>query len=229
MILLLLFLLLLLILCIKNNENFESTNKNKWIVLLTMCVKPNQQDKNPDEDMDEIVKYRKELYTRVINNWLTQTDLPIFVVESSNYNFDEIKHERLKVFAFEGEPLPNSSVAEAKSLLYALDKLKDYDGDYTHILKVTGKYYLNGIPQILSILPDDYDVYTQQHINHDWGQINTEYYGIKKDLFYDFANSCGYSMESHMYEFCKNKKVIKFPQTFSNNVKRNDGNIITNL
>jgi hypothetical protein len=209
------------------NEHLEV--KNKWIVLLTMCVKPNQQDRNPNENIDDVINYRKELYTTVINKWLTYTDLPIYVVESSNYNFDEIKHDRLKVFAFEGEPQPNSTVAEAKSILYALEKLKNENDDYTHILKVTGKYYLTDIVNILSILPDDYDVYTQQHINYDWGQINTEYYGIKKNLYYDFANSCGYNMESHMYEFCKNKKTIKFPQTFSNNVKRNDGQIISNL
>jgi len=210
----------------------DTLNKsNKWIVLLTMCVKPNQQDRKQDENIADVVNYRKELYTKVINNWLTYTDLPIFVVESSNYKFDEIKHHRLTVFAFEGEPLPNSTVAEAKSILYALDKLKNYNIYYTHILKVTGKYYLNHINQILSSLPNDYDVYTQQHVyEHDeLGQINTEYYGIKKNLYHEFANTCGYNMESHMYRFCKNKKVMKFPQTFSNNVKRNDGKVITNL
>jgi hypothetical protein len=228
-IIIILLLILLITLYITNKEKFESNNKNKWIVLLTMCVKPNQQDRNPNDDIDEIIKYRKELYTKVIKNWLTYTDLPIFVVESSNYNFDEIKHDRLKVFSFEGEPLPNSSVAEAKSILYALDKLKDCNEDYTHVLKVTGKYYLNGIIQTLSLLPDDYDIYTQQHINHEWRQTNTEYYGIKKDLYYEFANTCGYNMESHMYNFSENKKVIKFPQTFSNDIKRNDGNAISNL
>lgn len=230
MIFLIFLLILLIFLCKKSsfiNEPFE--NKNKWIVLLTMCVRPNQQDRDTNENIEDVVNYRKELYTSVIKRWLTYTDLPIFVVESSNYNFDEIKHNRLKVFAFEGEPQPNSSVAEAKSILYALDKLKNIDEDYTHILKVTGKYYLDGIVQTLTVLPDDYDIYTQQHINNDWGQINTEYYGIKKDLYYDFANTCGYSMESHMFEYCKNKKTMKFPQTFSNDVKRNDGNIIPNL
>ena len=222
-------LFILLFLCIKYNEHFDLNNKNKYIVLLTMCVKPNQQDRNTNEDINEVVNYRKELYTSVIKRWLTHTDLPIYVVESSNYHFDDIKHDRLKVFAFDGESQPNSSVAEAKSILYALDKLKNENDNYTHILKVTGKYYLDGIVQTLSMLPDNYDVYTQKHINDDWGQINTEYYCIKKDLYYEFANTCGYSMESHMYQFCKNKKTMKIPQSFSNNVKRNNGDIITNL
>lgn len=229
MILLLLLLLLFIILHIKSKEKFESNKKNKWIVLLTMCVKPNQLDRNQNEDINDIVKYRIELYSKVINNWLNYTNLPIFVIESSNYNFNNIKHERLKVFSFDGQPLPNSSVAEANSILYALEKLKDYNEEYTHILKVTGKYYLDGITQTLSLLPDNYDIYTQQHINHDWGQINTEYYGIKKNLYYDFASTCGYSMESHMYQFTKDRKVMQIPKTFSNNVKRNDGNIIANL
>ena len=62
-------------------------------------------------------------------------------------------------------------------------------------------------------------MYKHQHINNNWSQINTEYYGIKKNLYYDFANSCGYNMESH--EYCKNKQTMPFPQTFSNNIKIN--------
>ena len=227
MIILLLLLLLLLIILYTTTENF--TSKNKYIVLLTMCVKPNQLDRNVNENIDEVVNYRKVLYTSVINRWLKYTDFPIYVVESSGYSFDEIKHERLHVFSFEGTSLGNSSLAEANSILHALDKLKDHDNDYTHILKVTGKYYLDGIVNTLSTLPDDYDIYTQQHINNDWKQINTEYYVIKKELYFDFANSCGPSMESHMFEFSQNKNVMKIPQYFSNDVKRNDGNVIPNL
>jgi len=194
-----------------------------------MCVKPNQLDRNPNENIDEVVEYRKKLYTSVINRWLTYTNFKIYVVESSNYSFNEINHERLTVFAFDGEPLPNSSLAEKNSILYALDKLKNYDDDYTHILKVTGKYFLDGIVNTLDNLPDDYDLYTQQHIHHDVRMTNTEYYGIKKDLYYEFANTCGPNMESHMYNFTENKKNMTFPITFSNDVKRNCGNIIADL
>jgi hypothetical protein len=194
-----------------------------------MCVNPNQLDKDPSKDANEISNYRKELYTNVINNWLNKTSLPIYVVESSGYNFDNIKNERLVVLSFDGEPQPNSTVAEAKSILYALEQLKNYNIDYTHILKVTGKYYLDNIESILDILPHNYDLYTQQHVNHQWKQQNTEYYGIRKELFYEFANTCGYNMESHMYNFMTNKKTTQFPITFSNNIARNAGDIITNL
>lgn len=210
------------------NESFTDS-KNNWVVLLTMCVNPNQLDKDQTHDANKISNYRKELYTNVINNWLNKTSLPIVVVESSGYNFDNIKNERLVVLSFNGEPHPNSSIAEAKSILYALEQLKNYDINYTHILKVTGKYYLDDIESTLNILPPDYDIYTQQHCNQEWGQQNTEYYGIKKDLFFEFANTCGYNMESHMFHFMKNKKTTKFPITFSNNIARNAGDIITNL
>ena len=230
--LLLLLLLIIIILYVNNKKKIQS---NKWIVLLTMCVhiKQNELDKNSNE-INDIINYRRELYTNVIKKWLANTDLPIFVVESSNYNFEEIKHDRLKVFAFQGEKLANSSTAEAESILYALEKLKDYNKDYTHILKVTGKYYLDGITQTLSLLPNDYDIYTQRHINYGLEEINTEYYGIKKDLYNDFANSCIrniITMEPNMFKFCKNKKVMKFPRTFCNcsNIMRNDGSIIKNL
>jgi len=42
------------------NEHFEV--KNKWIVLLTMCVKPNQQDRKPNENIDDIINYRRVIY-----------------------------------------------------------------------------------------------------------------------------------------------------------------------
>lgn len=224
----LIIIILFFIICYYINESFTDP-KNNWIVLLTMCVNPNQLDKDPSKNVNEISNYRKELYTNVINNWLNKTSLPIYVVESSGYNFDDIKNERLVVFSFNGEPQPNSTVAEAKSILYALEQLKNYDINYTHILKVTGKYYLDDIESTLNILPPDYDIYTQQHCNQEWGQQNTEYYGIKKDLFFEFANTCGYNMESHMFHFMKNKKSAQFPITFSNNIARNAGDIITNL
>ena len=226
--LILIIIILIFILYYYVNESFTD-QKNKWIVLLTMCVNPNQLDIDPSTDANEKINYRKELYTNVINNWLEKTSLPIYVVESSGYNFNDIKNDRLVVFTFNGDPQPNSSIAEAKSILYALEQLENYDINYTHILKVTGKYYLDNIESTINMLPYDYDIYTQQHCNHEWKQQNTEYYGIKKDLYYEFANTCGYNMESHMYHFMTNKQIARFPITFSNNIAKNVGDIITNL
>lgn len=212
------------------NENFnDNTKTNKYVVLLTMCVKPNQQDWNNQININEEAEYRKKLYSDVINKWLNYTNYDIFVIESSGYTFPDIKHDKLHVISFNLESQSNSSIAESKSILYALDKIKDININYTHILKVTGKYYLDNIEKTLNDLPNNYDIYTQTHINHDWQQINTEYYCIKKELYNDFAQTCGPSMESHMYQFVKDKKWMSIPKTFSNNIKRNCGNIITNL
>jgi hypothetical protein len=204
-------------------SNNKKQKSNKWIILLTMCVNPNQTDKSYTQDE---VNYRKELYINVINKWLNKTSLPIYVVESSGYTFDEIKNDRLTVFSFEGEKYGNSSLAEKYSILYALDKLKSVDCNY--VLKVTGKYFLENIEYVLDQLPDDYDIYTQQH--RIPGIQNSEYYGIKKELFYDFANTCCDGvMENHLYNYMLNKKVIDIPFQFSNNVARGDGSIISNL
>jgi len=225
-IIIIILLLLILYVINQNNDSFINQNNNKWIVLLTACVNPNQQDNN-NKDNIEVINYRKTLYTRIINRWLTYTNFPIYVVESSGYEFDDIKNDRLVVFSFNGEPKPNSSIAEAESIKYALEQLKNYDDNYTHILKVTCKYYLDGIQNLLETLPSNYDIYTQQHKNHDFGMQNTEYYGIKKDLYYDFVNTMGYNlMESHLYNFMKDKKTMDIPQYFSNDVPRNDGNIL---
>ena len=88
---------------------------------------------------------------------------------------------------------------------------------------------MDNIEGILNNLPPDYDLYTQQHVNHDWRWRNTEYYGIKKELYFEFANTCGYNMESHFYNFCNEKKILEIPHQFKNNIARSDGHIITNL
>lgn len=204
-------------------------NKNKWAVLITSCVNLNQSDRDLNQNSSLIADYRKNLYINKITKWLTYTKLPIYVVESSGYNFSEIKHDRLVVFSFTGSEYLNSSFAEAKSIEYALEKLDAIDNDYTHILKVTGKYYLDGIEKILDNLPDNYDLYTQQYINHEERQANTEYYGIRKNLYLDFIKTCSGNMETDMYNFMSTHNSITIPVQFSNNVIRGAGDIINPL
>lgn len=227
---LILFLLIISIMVIGRNNFINILSniinpqpKNKWIVLLTMCVNPNQTD---NSNTEEQINYRKNLYINVINNWLNKTSLPIYVVESSGYTFDEIKNNRLTVFSFQGDKYGNSSLGEKYSILYALERLESVN--CTHILKVTGKYFLKNIEYVLNYLPNNYDIYIQQHKIP--GFQNTEYYGIKKELFYDFVNTCCDNiMEDHMYKYMMKKKIMNIPFKFKNNIARGDGSIIKNL
>jgi len=200
-----------------NNDNFNK--KNKWIILLTTAV-------NNDEE-------RKNIYINSINKWLNNTSFDIFVVESSDYNFNEIKNDRLHVYTFKfNEKLSSSSQYESRSILNILNNIKNNNNnnkynDSTHILKVTGRYYLDNIEEVLNNLDNDKDLYLQIHRSNDRKWQNSEYFGIRKDLLEELANTIKDEglFEHKLYNFSLDKKYIKFGP-FKNNVRRGGDNLL---
>lgn len=196
---------------------------NKWIVLLTTSV---SNIFNTIKD----THYRIHLYTLQILKWLQKTNYIIIVVESSGYNFPHINHERLHKFTFKFQsPLPSSSQYEANSILYVLNEIKDteYYNECSHILKVTGRYFLDGIENHLNSKPQDKDLYLQHHRNEKIQWQNSEYYGIRKNLFNDFLNSVKEIglMENKLWEFSINKSGCHIGY-FKNNIKRGGDNML---
>jgi hypothetical protein len=191
-------------------DNKNSLNHSKWIVLLTTCVDINSNSSD--------IEYRKKLYHGQITHWLTRTNLPIFVVESSDYPFDEIKNDKLTVFHFKQDSISSSTQGESESIKYALKELMNNEKyiHCSHILKVTGRYFLDDIENKLEIVEQNNDLYLQIHRHSGWQ--NSEYYGIKKELFTSFIESLpvDYLMEQHLYDFSLNKKwttIGPFPNT----------------
>lgn len=206
--LIILVVLLLLISSFTNNIEGIDNKKNKWIILLTMYS-------GDDED-------RKRLYTDSIKKWLDNTSYNIFVVESSGYTFPELHHDRLYVYSFsQGENVKSSSQGEANSivkLLKNIEENKDYI-DCSHILKVTGRYYLDNIEQVLNEAPQDKDLYLQIHRKDNWQ--NSEYFGIRKELMNDCVSQIldeGF-MEKQLYQFSKDKDYVTIGP-FKNNIRR---------
>jgi len=140
-----------------------------WAILLTSCVRTNER--NPDDQ-------KKEYYTRAIRDWLDKTTLPIFIIESSGYHFPEFENTRLRICTFNLENEPSSSQYEAKSILYAMDYFKEELEPYTHILKVTARYFVD-IEAIICNIPD-VDIVLQSHVNHDCKHNNSEIFGFRK-------------------------------------------------
>jgi len=196
---------------------------NKWIVLLTTSIS------NIDDTIKD-TQYRIHLYTLQILKWLEKTNFVIIVVESSGYNFPHINHERLHKFTFKFQsPLSCSSQYEANSILYVLNEIKDteYYNECTHILKVTGRYFLDGIENHLNSKPQDKDLYLQQHRNEKIQWQNSEYFGIKKNLFNNFLDSVKQIglMENKLWEFSINKSGCHIGY-FKNNIKRGGDNML---
>lgn len=207
------------IICEKYSNNYYndySNNKNKWIILLTTAV-------NNDEE-------RKKIYINAINKWLNNTSFDIFVIESSNYNFDEIQNDRLYVHTFNfNEKLSSSSQYEARSILNILNNIKNNDkyNESTHILKVTGRYYLDNIETVLNNLENDKDLYLQIHRNNDKKWQHSEYIGIRKNLLEQLANTIKDEglFENKLYDFSLDKDYIQFGP-FKNNIRRGGDNLL---
>ena len=186
---------------------------NQWIILLTTAI-DNPTKTIPDSE------YRKEIYDIQINKWLNKTNYIVVVVESSGYTFPNIHHERLHKLSFVAPTHRCSSQYEAHSIMYALNAIKntDYYNNCTHILKVTGRYFLQNIECILNQVEQHKSLYLQKHFTHDWQ--HTEYYGIQKELFETFLETvkiCGL-MEHKLSEFAQNKSIVRigpFPNTIA--------------
>jgi len=178
-----------------------------WAVLLTSCVRT----------ADPLDK-RKEYYRRAIHDWLTKTTLPIFIVESSGYTFPEFNHPRLKVCSFILENEPTLSHYEAKSMLHAMEYFKQDLLPYTHILKVTARYFFP-IEPILAQIPPSIDIVLQSTVIHADGWNNSEIFGFKKGTEQIFLNNVGPPLMEHViYTFSKTHSTARFP--FLENIYR---------
>ena len=201
---------------------------NKYAILLTSCVTPF----NSKNEID--INYRRELYTLQIKRWLSDTNLPIYVVESSGYTFPDIQHERLKIFSFRMDSgKASSSQYEAISIQYALSHMKqlpEYES-YTHIMKVTCRYFLDGIEKVLYEVEQGCDAYLQKHFNPSISWNNSEYFILRKEMMDEFSKkvvNLGI-MENELFKYTKDLKYIRiggFPNTHP---RGGDKMIITNI
>lgn len=204
------------------------SNKNKWLVLLTTCVK------TPSNSIEEQT-YRIDLYKQQIQKWLNNTNYHIVVIESSGYYIcnDIIGNERLHSYTTTITNCGSSSQSEASSMLYVLDQIKNeaFYINCTHVLKVTGRYYLQNIEHILENYSlQNMNMYVQQHKNISIRWQHTEYYGIKKNLLNEFLKTVVVTglMENKFYDFISMyRKTVLLP-VFSNNIARGGDGIILN-
>jgi hypothetical protein len=210
-------------------EHTQEITKNNWIVLLTMCVNP--WNKNNEKE----IEYRKNLYKTQLQKWLDGTKYPIFVVESSNTDdiFNEINdpHHKLHPFVFYAEANGSSSIGELKSLQYALEQMKNENSkeyqNATHILKVTGRYYLDGIEDVLNKVEQNKDLYVQIHRKENFQ--NTEYFGIRKEKMTEFTEGFinDKLMETNFYGYSVGKEHV-FIGPFKNDVPRGGDKMVIN-
>lgn len=140
-------------------------------ILLTTCVDPMSKQKRKLS-----TQRRKSMYMEKIRLYLEHTNAMIFVVESTGYTFP-IVHDRLCQFNFvSDEAYCTSSQAEADSILRAYDSGM-FDG-YRRILKITGKYFVPNIDEVIESLPRCVGIVYQNGSAHAWQP--SEIFGFDK-------------------------------------------------
>jgi len=193
---------------IKEQNASYTIPENKWCILLTTCV---------NKKNSTFAKNNRMLlhYTSVINRWL-ETGLPVFVVDSTNYRFDEIVHDNLIVYSFYEEVVHSSSFSEASSILKIVNNVPEIQL-YSHILKVTGRYYISNIHKILNTIGYDHDLYVQ-HLNNNIDFQNSEVFGFRRTLapmiFYPVLGPSKPLMEKQLWDISHESQysVIKLPK-----------------
>ena len=197
-----------------NYINNNIKHNTKVCILLTMYIKDD----------------RKDLYKNITNQWLNNTNFDIFIVNSSGLSLDII-HPRLKQFSFkqninfvEKEP----SFIEIQSILNSLEYFKKDFTNYDIIIKITGKYFIPDLENIIKYIPKNTNIILQnQDFTH--GQ-NSEIFGFKTQIFYNIFNSIknDYPMEYILYNIREYKNefynIFKLPPLKLNNnkIKRSD-------
>jgi hypothetical protein len=207
----------LIVICKKQQYVYEQykNNSNKYLIILTTAVNNFNQSEN---------KYRQQLYTEQILKYLNNTKLHVYVVESTGYTFPDIKpNPRLHIYTFKLPKLGSSTLYEKQSLQYIISKLHETnDINYknaTHIMKITGRYYLDNLEYKLSKLKKS-DMYLQKRHNKKIKFQNSEYYIIRKDIYNKFLSGINTKlMEHHLYDMRKKHK-FKYLDQFNNNIRR---------
>ena len=187
----------------------------KVAILLTTCRRKNNNNDN------------KEYYYKIsIASWLYKTKLPIFIVESSGIGFPEFENTRAKIYTC--NLLPNtyssSSQYEANSILMAMNSFKKDMEEYTHIIKITGRYFIN-IENVLPKLSNKDIFYQYLHNNK---LQHSEIFGFRKDLYNIFEKiSKNGLMEEYIYTLSIKYSYLRLPP-FRNIImsKRGGDNIL---
>ena len=182
---------------VKSFENYKS-----FCILLTTCVK--RKGSTPEETSKML-----EIYKRSIDKWL-ETDLPIVVVDSSNYDFKEYSGTKLRVCKFICEETDSSSVSETLSILHATNNCHHMQ-KYTHIIKITGRYYIDNFSSILKELENKSDLYLQDRNDPNLKWQHSEIFGFKKchanDIFMPIIRE-RLLMEKQLWNVSHNNKYI---------------------
>jgi len=173
---------------------------------------------------------RAKMYSKNLKKW-SKSGFEIYSVESNDYKYNV---PDVNQFVFKQDDLQYAkskgpSIKEKESILRAYNYFGDRLMMYNFIFKVTGKYYLENLQQMLQYIPSDAEIIVQNQAN-TWGQ-NSEIIGAKPHILFDIVNQIDEqtAFEEVLKEVIKSKKykIYRFlPLKFNDKVQRSDGSYL---
>jgi hypothetical protein len=223
---------LVFILFLINYGKETFTGQQNTCILLTSTVYINTTDYKNDYNSPES---RLKLYLETINDWLTYTKLPIYIVESSNYSFPEFANNpRVKIFTFKSDNTIDckqcsATPYEAESILKAFNHFGL--SKYENIIKVTGKYFIPNMETLIKNIPPNADIFFQYSDEPELQKQNSEIFGCKTKYLPEIMNQIitnsqrNINFESTLFSISRNYTVYRFPPiTLKTPVKRSGDN-----
>ncbi len=168
-------------------------NRKRITVLLTATIDPKgiaflKRD-------DPCIRENDYIYS--IKEWILKTDCPIVFCENSGYKIDEIKNmmgkytkKETEVLQFNGHDFPRElgkGYGELLIIKYALQHSKLIrHSDY--IIKVSGRYFINNIEEIVSVLSNNNDIYVMADLRRKLTWADSRVFAFKPSFVRDYLS-----------------------------------------
>ena len=181
-----------------------------------------------------ITNNNKRIYEKSVYDWLSETNIDIFIVDSSNRGLD-IHHPRLSQCIFQQGSIQGRTTTnlELNSILKACDKFNDFR-EYDMVFKITGKYFTFYFDRNIDRIPTDADIIAQNRTD-TCGQ-NSEIVGFKQNVLRDIIDlfiAQGESFEASLLKLLPKKDKYKSyrlePMKIHTKTKRTDGEVLEYL
>ncbi len=199
--------LIILLFCLfhkyQNYETFKKNNKNNKKVNISILLTTTFVPHNIKYIYQKDVKNRKNTYIKSLKKWLKNTNLKIVMIDNSVINnvkdIELMQNKRFELIKYpmDSEIEMSKGFLESKSILEAIKRSKLMKNS-THIVKVTGRYFVPNLEKELNKITINTDYIHQNKKNY------CEIFGFKKELAQNILNDV--PKQVHLEDYLEKKR-----------------------